>query len=145
MNPPNIAGMSGIPAVPKDSIPRVIGTEVNYLYEGKIYVGLIRSFNSDGQTVIVQYGNSTTRIVAYAQIVSINAPKELINEFERTVSVSVRLSSWNKNRTEIHCGSVTSHNINGVFFYENPIANSDNQWRTGYWHDRANNYINLLP
>ncbi|SRR6266567_1844398 len=112
-NSPSLAGMSGLPAVPSNKIPRVIGTQVHFIADGKIYVGLIRKFNSE-QELTIQCGSSTNRVIRYNQIISVLANEKDSHCYLLNVSVSI---VRNNNRTIIQCQSTNSEVINGIAFF----------------------------
>jgi hypothetical protein len=129
-----LQGISGIPAIPRKEIPRLIGTELHFIAEGKIYVGLIRECKEN--EIITQCGNSIIRIIKYEQIIGIREPRELLNEFNRSISVHI---THQENRTNVNCNSTTVENINGVMFYS-ILDNKTKDW-TNFQNDELEFFV----
>lgn len=129
----NIQNTPGIKIIPKEDIPEIIGTEIYYLQDGKIFQGLIRSF-SDNE-VVIQSGQSLEKIIKYSQIIGILGIKEHISEYKQELCVSIFFSP---HKTKINCQSKIVNNINGIMFY--PLLEN----HVNYWESRAQNYSEIL-
>ncbi len=118
-----LPGISGIPTLPRNKVPKVIGTEVCFIADGKIFTGLIRS--SSENELILQCGTATTRTIKYNQVIGINECNTFCNNFELKVTVSIYTDL---NRTLINCVSAAVNNINGVMFYSITSNKEEKDW-----------------
>jgi hypothetical protein len=110
----NPMGMVGLPTIPKEQIPRVIGTQVHFIADGKIFVGAIRDASEGFEGFIVQCGTSMLKTVKYNQIIAVNPPREISCKYTLNVSVEIIRE---ENRTSLSCISSTINEVNGVSFY----------------------------
>lgn len=109
-----LSGMSGIPIISPQEIPHEIGTEIHFLSEGKIFIGLLRSFNES--EVILQCGRSIIKTIQFDEIIGFNPLKTHCHTYELKVNVGIEHNKA-QNRTVIMCLSQSFENINGVSFY----------------------------
>jgi UDP-N-acetylglucosamine transferase subunit ALG13 len=118
-----LPGISGIPSLPRKAIPRVIGTELHFISDGKIYIGLIRECKEN--ELIVQVGNSTNRTIRFEQIIGVTAAKQIKHTFKIEVNIFIRKED---NRVIVDCNSQSAENINGVMFYSIAKNKEDRDW-----------------
>jgi len=118
-----LPGISGIPTLPRNTIPKVIGTELHFIADGKIYIGLIREFA--GESLLVQCGHSMLRTIQYSQIIGVTECRTICHQFGIEVNIAIHRG---ENRTLVLCDSHTKENINGVMFYSISKNKEDHDW-----------------
>ncbi len=128
MEKTTLSGLKTIPSVPKATVPRIIGTELHFIENGKLFVGLLRECKED--RLIIQTGSSNIREIPYPKIIGFNPCKQFKHEFSMNVSVRILKE---ENRTFVHCESNSFENINGVMFYSIAKNKEEKDWSNFTW------------